>query len=119
MEPKADQGSDVFDVTGRPVLITVMCVLLGMVAMGLIFATMIYGRRDGLAHTVLNFTIAGVWALAVVGLWKMRRWGAVVYVVESVTNCIYLIATGHFLWSGFLWEIVMISICMMYYRRMS
>jgi energy-converting hydrogenase Eha subunit B len=102
----------------RPVLITVVCVLLGMAAVGLIFATLIYAGNDGLAHKVLNVSIAGVWIVAVVGLWRMRRWGAVVYVVESVINYIHLIAIGHFMWSGFLFDIAMISICAMYYRRM-
>ena len=108
------------EITPRPTLITVLCVLnvigtLGAIALLFTGVYETYGIKPFLV--VLGETVGlGI----TVGLWKMRRWAAITFTTELIIGEVALVLTGHWelIITGLVVWSIMAAICLAYYSKM-
>ena len=58
-------------------------------------------------------------ATALVGLWKMKRWGLIVYALSILESLVFLLATGYLSVVGLVFFAGLFSIPLYYRRAMS
>ncbi len=86
----------------RPIAITVICVIgfigvaLGIPAMLAVLATGAAAQFPGWYLPYLAVTLI-IGLISLIGMWKMKKWGALLYAGMFVVNQCILLATG--LWS--------------------
>lgn len=82
----------------RPGVITAICILIGigivLVALGLLGGA---GSLVGAWYTPYLLLVLVANSAALVGMWQMKKWGAMVYTGVTVVNQIVAIAMG--MWS--------------------
>jgi hypothetical protein len=105
--------------TGRPVAITVLCIL-GMIGAAftipMVFTNI--ARQIGPWYPPYLAFSALVGGICMVGYWKMRRWAVLTYTTFFVLNQVALFFTGH--WNAFAILIpgIVIAIGFSYWSRM-
>ena len=82
----------------RPVIITVLCVVMvvgAVISIPIIFSQI--ARNIGAWYPPLVAFSVVVGLVCMIGIWKMRKWGVYAYTAFFVVNQVVLLATG--LWS--------------------
>lgn len=113
--------------TGRPRIITLICVFGFAVAGGVALSVVLDNTLPGFAHRRADWTpdaedafLFGM-AIALVGYWRMRRWGVWLLGAVVAAEVSWLALTGSLLreWNGLTGPVVFLLIGARYYRRMA
>lgn len=105
---------------GRPLLLGALCVLGALSAV----AALVLGVTGSMAQQVGPLfwpylaVSAGGTLLAALGLWRLRRWGAWVYLLTSVLDQAALWVMGEWRWSSLAIAVGVLAVCARSWRRL-
>jgi hypothetical protein len=103
----------------RPSIITVVCIYLVLGAFILVRGVLSGSIIDGAKWYPIYLVVAGiVQVVGAVGLWTMRRWGAIVVIVFSAVSQIVLVIIGEWTIFSLLIVAVLVGILYSQYSKM-
>jgi len=104
----------------RPIILTIVCILnIAGAILNLVRGFFVSPSKHGEWYLPL-LAISGMVAIvAMVGVWRMRRWGVYTYIGLCFLAQIALIAMlGYFNWTALLLRCAVVAILLVYFRRM-
>ena len=106
-------------VRGRPIPITIMCVIL---AIGLVYAIPVIfsdaARAIGAWYPPFLAIATIVGAICTVGFWLMKKWSVYLYTAMVVVNQVVMIGMGVWTIKGLLLPAIVVVIAFAYLSRM-
>jgi hypothetical protein len=107
---------------GRPVAITVICVLsmIGIVLsiVGLVTAMSVFAAIAAW-YPIYIVVVIVVNAASTYGLWMMKKWGLYVYTASFIISQLIAFAYGGFSIIGLVIPLIVLAICWAYQARMT
>ena len=120
------ETQDASKIVKRPLIITIICIVLFISYLFGFFSLLIPDARNAVTQqygaSVIAFTVLSgiVGLVAIIGYWKMRKWGVYLYCASIVINIMGgLVLKFQTSLYAYLMAAVIIGIGLAYFRRMT